>query len=328
MASLAEMMQYANFTSQNSPMGGVANATQSGIEGYMAGEASARKMRQQQLDNTLKILDIQDKMQKLQVSQREQKFNDNMDKAAGFKPYDEKDVSTAVNEAWNKVGGDARPMVNTAESKIGKMFQGMFGPSGKYETTRGPKGWTIKERSGNYTTARAIGAANETARTKAIHASAENMARAEMAKNVEKDALGKPIEKAKDAPVPADVMVKYLPIATAEYDHDMKTYRKLTEAIQPKKDDPTAGLLAKIADQAKQIETAKNAPSMLERLFKIGRASTPDKPGQTGSDANMDRRKKFDRPLPSNPDKTTETDIWGNLKDEKETDTETDDPDL
>jgi hypothetical protein len=49
-------------------------------------------------------------------------------------------------------------MVNTAESKIGKMFQGMFGPSGKYETTRGPKGWTIKERSGNYTTARAIGA--------------------------------------------------------------------------------------------------------------------------------------------------------------------------
>lgn len=319
MASLSEMMAYSDWTGRNSPQGQVAGNIAGGIEGFMAGQESAKKIRQQQLENTLKILDIQEKIQKMKLAQRQQELGENFAKAAGLMPMSEHENAVAVNAAFNSLGGETRPVVNTAESKIGKMFR-----EGKLRASWSTKsGFTVSVADKN-STGRAMNASTAAAMERLDLAQAEKMARSEMEKNIPKDVLGNPSQKAKDIQVPPDMIMKYYPIATAIRTRDTKRYAELMRNIKKPKDEPMQNMLSQIADLNAKLTEAQKPYTFTERIFGRKPAATSE---TSGEKANMERRKKFERPLPENPDKT---DIWGNvpLKDETETDTETDDPDL
>lgn len=300
MASLSEMMAYADYTGKvKNPFPVVAEGA---LQGFIAGQEHARALKQQQLETTLKILDIQEKMKKIQISERQQQLGENFAKAAGLMPMDDKENAVAVNHAFNTMGEDMSPVINTPENKVAKMFR-----EGKLRASWSTKsGFTVSVADKN-SAGRALSGATELQAQKADLAEAEKMARSEMEKSIAKDALGRPVQKAKDAPVPPDLIAKYLPIATSLRTKDLKTYKRLMANIEPPKEDPTKVLLSQIADLNTKLEAAKNEPSWLEKTFKVGRAKPSD---QTGIGVDMKKKKKIET---AGSQITDDPNIWGNF---------------
>lgn len=298
MASLSEMMDYANFTSKNSPIGEVNQILQGGIQGYAAGVEKKKSAQAQQLDTMLKLLDISEKQQKIEMEKRKMQIQDNMMKAMGSIPLGDGEHSNFMNSVWNGVGSDNPKYVNTPGSKMAKMSNDVeylpgWSVSGDGNSTMTMKPHFKKDASGKGTTVKgAAGDKNAEANLQAkIYKMAQTSAQADYVKSLDEQTQNR-INKGliKPPPAPPDFVQKYISAADTYYRKGAKEYSKLFD-------------MGKGGGGEPQLS---NDPK------------SPNYSGHTG---------KFEKPLKKKaPEKV---DIWsGTPTDETETDTETDDPDL
>lgn len=277
MASLAEMMNYADWTSKNSPAGNVAGTIESGVEGVFAGANAAQRQRRAQLDTTLKILDIQEKMQKMQLEARKQKMNENMLKAMGLAPMDAEDHSAAMDTAWGRLGNGKDPKYpNTPEGKLASMANNMdWRP-----------GWSVGGGVSLHGVPKKSDSASASKMNTELQTQKEDLAIAKsivVAKKVKQQEAGIPdyvkgtkmaqkIDPSKIA-VEADELMAALPLARAIRTGDKKTYEKLmgANASPPPETSPTVGILAAVAAQRNRLlaqTAAMNPPQPTKSVSK------------------------------------------------------------
>lgn len=265
MSSLEEMMQYADWTSKNSPQGAVAGVADSAIGGYFQGVNQKRKIQSQQLDTMLKIIDIQEKQQKMQIEKRSQEMGENIMKSAGMIPLTEGDHANAMGGAWNGLGGSNPKYVNTSESKLAKMANDM----------EWRMGWSVKggvsmkqypKQNGAGAKQTASEATNEREIKQQVLKMATTSAAADYVKTLPAEEQELIRLKVKQAPPPPqDFVLKYLPAADTYYRKGAGAYSKLLE---------------------------------------MGKNADVNDPAKTYS-ANEERKKTFGKPLPANtPAKT------------------------
>lgn len=133
MASLQEMMAYAENQDQvRNPWVG---SIQKGVGGFVGGLQMGQQSRTAALDRALKIIDIQEKMSKLQQTQQNMTIAANVAKGAGLLPLDPKEQGILNQVYFKNLNPDKNtPKINT---EVGKMATGKL--ADLYDV-----GWTEK----------------------------------------------------------------------------------------------------------------------------------------------------------------------------------------
>ena len=128
MASLSELIDYAKTIQQQgmegSTGGRIAKLLGAGIGGYAQGEAKAKADVTARLDHMVKIIDIQDKLAKIEAEQQSKEITGNFAKALGLLPLTDAEKNTARSAAFDSIGADkaAATADNTTQGKIAAMF--------------------------------------------------------------------------------------------------------------------------------------------------------------------------------------------------------------
>lgn len=256
MASLSEMMQYADYAGKvNNPLAG---NLEGALTGYMAGDQDRRTLQKQQLDTALKILDIQEKVQKIQIEGRKQRLNENMMKAFGIEPMDSEDHKASVSGAWQMIGDKSAALPNTTEGKLARMANSMEWKPGW--SVKGGFSLALKSKSGNSSTDRRTDLEGRREDMKW----AEKMARDEEFKLRTKsmDPILSRKMKPTDVTVSPDSLMKFLPLAHAFRTGDTATYKKLLAQLGKNSQsgpDAVAGTLAQVAALQQSLQQKSNA---------------------------------------------------------------------
>jgi hypothetical protein len=122
MASLQELLAYAEHQDRvhNPGIGIVENA----ISGFSKGQAQGAAMKKYALDRSLKLLEIKEKMQKMEQDQANFELTKGFAKAAGLLPLDENEEKAARVTAGANLGDGKDPqMTNTPKGKLTKLWK-------------------------------------------------------------------------------------------------------------------------------------------------------------------------------------------------------------
>lgn len=93
------------------------------------------------LDSTLKLLEIQKKMQELEAFQKDQEAYDNALKASGVAPYESAEIQSAKDTAIAGINEvNQRPKINTQAGKLSEIYDKMQGYDSVTETVKSPGG--------------------------------------------------------------------------------------------------------------------------------------------------------------------------------------------
>lgn len=117
MGSLSELIALAEHQDRvKNPWIG---AVEKGVGGFMAGRQMRAQADNSRLDTTLKMLEIQEKMQKMEAEAQRMQFQKNMGEAMGFFPLDDTKKTSVTTTLFGMLGGDKNTsQVNT---EMGKM---------------------------------------------------------------------------------------------------------------------------------------------------------------------------------------------------------------
>lgn len=118
-ASLEDLMNFAQYSSAvENPLPGFLN---SALGGFQQGQAEADARAKEKLDRSLKMLDIQEKLQKIQKEQLDYTMSQNMAKAAGLWPSDPADDAAVRQTAGTVMGKQADPLLTAPSTPAGKL---------------------------------------------------------------------------------------------------------------------------------------------------------------------------------------------------------------
>lgn len=117
MGSLSELVAVAEHQDRvRNPLQGT---LEKGISGFMGGMGMRQQAERSKLDTHLKMLEIAEKMQKMQAQSQEMQFQRNMGEAMGFMPMDDSKKASVTSTLFGMLGGEKNtPHVNT---EMGKM---------------------------------------------------------------------------------------------------------------------------------------------------------------------------------------------------------------
>lgn len=117
MGSLSELIALAEHQDRvKNPWIG---AVEKGVGGFMAGRQMRADADRSRLDTTLKMLEIREKMQKMEAEAQRMQSQKNFEEAMGFMPLDDSKKSSVTTTLFDMLGGDKNaPQVNT---EMGKM---------------------------------------------------------------------------------------------------------------------------------------------------------------------------------------------------------------
>ncbi|MBI4397418.1 MAG: hypothetical protein HY548_10000 [Elusimicrobia bacterium] len=122
MAGIGEMVALAQ-AMQNDGGNPLARRAQYMISGLAAGRERRREMEKEKLDRALKILDISEKMGKIQQMEEDRTMQANVAKAMGFMPMDETEHGAARTVALDAMGGGKGPRINSKKGKLMGMYE-------------------------------------------------------------------------------------------------------------------------------------------------------------------------------------------------------------
>jgi hypothetical protein len=275
MASIREMMELAEYKSKvENP---VPVTLQGGFEGYIAGLEKGREgaiaARAASLDNAFKIIEMQEKMQKMELDKRSQRMDENIGKALGIVPLDSMDRSSGLDAAWDQLGANGEKIYpNTPEGTLSRMLN-----SGDVEVSwnRG-RGFSVRARGAKEFQSRA-GEAQDISKKRAILEIARDIVRNKKVRELESqtppELRGTPMEKSvnpKDVPIDPDDLMAAMPMATAIWEKDAKKWESLPKERRADEADPVQGLLSQVADLKSEIDKRKTFPGILSKEFWVG----------------------------------------------------------
>lgn len=312
MSSLAEMMDYANYSSQNTPQGDLAGTLQSGIGGYLAGQASKEADQKQQLDTALKIIDMHEKYQKMQIEQRKQTLNENMMKSFGLIPPDASDHSAAVETGWNRLGpGKDSQNPNTPQGKLASMAQNLewrpsWSVSGGVSMSAHPKKTatesTAQGNLDNKTQMETLAIANKIAVAKKVKTMQASDPHAGTM-------LAQKIDPAKVTVGPDEVMAA-MPMAHALRTNNKAEYSKLMANVPPPPEpNPVDGLMAQVAQQAAQLKQLSER-TLWQRLTNSSGTPASSSSTNTGSQIPDARKRLLDQTAARKKTASAPPSIW------------------
>lgn len=118
-ASLEDLMNFAQYSSSiENPLPGFLN---SAVGGFEQGQAQGAARAKAKLDRSLKMLDIQEKIQKIQKEQLDYTMSQNMAKAAGLWPGDPADDAAVRQTAGTVMGKQPDPLLSAPSTPAGKL---------------------------------------------------------------------------------------------------------------------------------------------------------------------------------------------------------------
>lgn len=140
MGSLSELVAVAEHQDRvRNPFQGT---LEKGISGFMGGMGMRQQAERSKLDTHLKMLEIAEKMQKMQAQAQEMEFQKNMGEAMGFIPLDDSKKASVTSTLFGMLGGDKNtPHVNTEMGKMQspKMMDLIKSGQAKVHVDRGGK---------------------------------------------------------------------------------------------------------------------------------------------------------------------------------------------
>jgi hypothetical protein len=247
MASLGEMLQYANYISEiNNPLAGI---LKSGLSGYSSGIEEKKQKERENLDTFVKLIDIQDKLAKTEIEKQKLEIEKNKAKAFNWIPLDEDETTNAQVQGFQNIGaGKNKPKDNSSLGRLNQFFDMSekygYDSTANYNSRNG-FGFTVKkkQKEKDVTT---IKPTERIALQEKIRTQAQKMALSEvmqkLSKNWDPIEKGVPLNAINAAPyVTEDIVNKYLKPAELFLTGKQGEYQKVIEEISKKikeEDDP------------------------------------------------------------------------------------------
>lgn len=124
MASLSELLAYADYQAknkrENSFAGGLSSLVESALSGYEYGD----KLKQRQLDRKIKLLDLQKTQGEIEAQAQNTRITQNLAKALGINPLNEPEAANARSVALDSVTVTKPPADNTSAGRINAIHTG------------------------------------------------------------------------------------------------------------------------------------------------------------------------------------------------------------
>jgi len=225
----------------------LALALSGGIQGYTDEKKRLKEENKTKLDTTVKLLELQEKMQKIEIEKKTFEQNQNFMKAFGITPMDQAETDNARSTSFSGINGQSQaPKINTAAGKLGEIY-GQINPE-DYETIpeyNTKSGLTFKVKKKKVDEPKSLTPGQNIELQEKIRAHAEKMAYREVAEKLKQnwDVIknGPLTDLAIKSSITQDVVDKYLKPSelfltgkTTEYDKSMKNIRKkLQEDADP-----------------------------------------------------------------------------------------------
>lgn len=247
MASLSELVDYAKAQQPKDPFAEITGGFIKGAtSGYEAGRERETKRRQQQFENSLKIIDANEKLLSIKQKQNEIAVQEDYLKSIGVLPYDDRENMIARSVAGEWLGDGKRPVT---DNSVSGRIRGMFDKNkfGDYdmEVTMGPKGTEMKLTPKGQKNARTAGQQDEQQR--AIIALAERMAQRDYLERLsgQTDEAGNPlfipgVTNPNSFSTPTDLVEKWIPYAQDLYGGNVAGAKSKSAALRSDLD-PLAG---------------------------------------------------------------------------------------
>lgn len=277
MASLSEMLQYADYIAknkqENSIGGQLAGLLQSGLSGYEAGQ----KIRSNNLDQKIKQIDLQKQQADLEQTAQNTRITKNLGQAMGILPLDDSSVDAARSTALDDATHTTPPADNTNRGRIKSIHTG----AGDYDVVPGSIG-----KSGmtfDFKAAKSDKAPKDPAADNArVRAQAEAAARREKYNNIASLVGPEEAQKFSNVQPTEDEVQKFIPEmdsylngnkATAE---NLRTRRRAADKIVS---DHLTDIQSQIADQRARLGVGPNGQSntTLYSAFHTGDSDQLDK---------------------------------------------------
>lgn len=235
MASLGELVDYAKTIQQQglegSPGGRIAKLMAAGIGGYQSGQQQAETDAKNRLDSMVKMLDIRDKLAKIDETNQRVQIEGNFAKSLGLLPLTPQETGTARTAAFDNIGSEkaAATADNTTQGKIATLFN-MKNLTDAYDAVPGfssKGGLSVSFKKKNSGGAAALNA--QAVFRQKVSTLATKMATMESA-----DALRAKYGEQATAMFPnikpsQDQYQKYLPVAESYLAGDQKAYESLVQ---------------------------------------------------------------------------------------------------
>lgn len=158
MASLSEMLAYADYMAknkrENSFPGRLASLIEAGMSGYERGlgiKERQEKSKQHAFDLKVKQLDYNKKLQDMEYEARGRKRVDNEMKALGLAPIDDNQASAVRSVAFDNATQMSPPKNNTSSGRLANVYSGIEGMDEEISYNTGDPYKTLKH---TYRTAR------------------------------------------------------------------------------------------------------------------------------------------------------------------------------
>lgn len=125
MASLSELVNAAQVTQQAQNQNPLAKVAESALSGGFTGMALRRQDQKDSMDRYVKLLDVQEKLAKIDTERLNQRITSNVAKSVGVLPMDSGEAMNARAVASDAmIPADDVPVVNTQQGKLARLMKG------------------------------------------------------------------------------------------------------------------------------------------------------------------------------------------------------------